>query len=416
MKGHAQNIVIIGGGIASSTLAILLTRAGRNVHVIDKPVKLDLLVGESLLPAVVPFLQELGVEEEMKEFSMYKPGAAFIMRGGRPLLLDFEQLSGMTSTYSYNIPRPRFDEMLKNKAVREGVAITNGRVRVSTDSDRVVLDQETLETCGLTHQPDLVIDCSGRAQVLRHALGLGGKAGNRHDTCLFAHYRDVNLGVDTPGYVVITSMEVGWCWRIPLKDRMSVGVIVDTERLKTYGATPEERLDAILREDPIMSEATRGAERITQVKVFNNYQWVTERFFGENWVMAGDSAGFVDPALSSGVLLALHGASSLARALTGNEKGQREAMARWERKYRKHILAWQELVDYFYDGRLFAMIMQGHDYESIHWLGIVNRHIARNFQGVVMGARTISPYSQRLVRFLINKAIVKYQPAEWAVV
>jgi flavin-dependent dehydrogenase len=231
-----------------------------------------------------------------------------------------------------------------------------------------------------------------------------------------SHYRDVDLGVELPGCVVITSMATGWCWRIPLMERMSVGVVIDTGRLQSYGSSLDERLEAALKDDPIMRLATRRAERTSQVKVFNNYQWVTKRFFGENWALAGDSAGFVDPALSSGVLLALQGASSLAKILISDVNDQRAAMHRWEKHYRKHIVAWQELVDYFYDGRLFAMIMQGHDYEAIHWLGLLNRHIARNFQGVVMGALTTSTYSQKLVHLLINKAIVKYQPADWAVI
>src|SRR2546425_9224504 len=167
-----HTIVIIGGGIAGSVLAILLARAGRNVWIVDQPIKLDILVGESLLPATIPILQELGVEEEMKAFSMFKPGVAFIMRNRRPLAFNLARLKGVTCTYAYNVPRPQFDEMLRSRATQEGVRVVHHRVRVSADHDRVLLDAATLHACGLDKQPNLVVDCSCRALLLRLVIGV----------------------------------------------------------------------------------------------------------------------------------------------------------------------------------------------------------------------------------------------------
>ena len=327
-----SKVVVIGGGVAGATVSLLLARAGQRVWMLERPNRIDPLVGESLLPAAVPILRKLGVEDDVRVFATLKPGVAFIMRNRRTLSFRLERLRGMTCTYSYNVPRPQFDEMLRSRAVETGVQVVEGTVRVDDGDGRVLLDGETLGACGLDDQPDFVVDCSGRAQVLRRKLGIGGRPGKRCDTCLFAHFRNVDLGVPQPGFAVITLMSAGWSWRIPLPGLMSVGIVVDTDRLRSFGSTPAERLRNVLESDQILSLAMAGAERVSEVRVFNNYQWVTDHFAGENWAMVGDAAGFVDPTLSSGVLLALQGATAFAKVFVDRGRPLQVHLARWERR------------------------------------------------------------------------------------
>ncbi|AGC46083.1 tryptophan halogenase [Myxococcus stipitatus DSM 14675] len=413
-KVRIGQVVIVGGGVAGSTLAIYLARAGRDVLIVDRPLKLDLLVGESLLPPATTILQDLGIEEQVKACSTLKQGVAFVMRTGRVLLLNLQRLTGLSASYAYNVPRPQFDQLLRTRAQEVGVRVVQHAARLRVEGGRVELDAETLEACGLKGQPDLVIDATGRARMFGRAMELPGVAGKRNDTCHFAHYENVDLGVSLSGCAVITAMKTGWAWRIPLPDRMSVGVVQDTAHLTAYGSTPEERLENALRDDPIMAAALREGRRLTSVRVYNNYQWRYERFRGPNWILVGDAAGFVDPTLSSGVLLSLQGASGLAQALTADDVSS--ALTRWEATYRENIATWQELVDSFYDGRLFAMIMQGEDFaRNNEMLGPFNRHMERNVAGAVLGARTTHWYGKRLVRMIINHGLVRYQPGEWAI-
>ena len=48
---------------------------------------------------------------------------------------------------------------------------------------------------------------------------------------------------------------------------------------------------------------------------YSNYQSRCTRGVGENWALAGDSYGFVDPVFSSGMLIALQSADWLAEAI-----------------------------------------------------------------------------------------------------
>jgi len=77
-SGKINTVAILGAGPAACTLAILLVRKGLRVAMLHRPRTAPLLVGESLVPAIVLMLRKLGLEEEVAAYSQYKPGACLI--------------------------------------------------------------------------------------------------------------------------------------------------------------------------------------------------------------------------------------------------------------------------------------------------------------------------------------------------
>ena len=63
-NGKINTVAILGAGPAASTLATLLVSAGLKVAMLHRPRTAPLLVGESLVPAIVLMLRELGVSEQ----------------------------------------------------------------------------------------------------------------------------------------------------------------------------------------------------------------------------------------------------------------------------------------------------------------------------------------------------------------
>src|ERR1700723_271519 len=78
MTPAACDILIIGGGPAGSTAAILLAEKGYRVVVLEKARHPRFHIGESLLPANLPILERLGVTEKVRAIGMEKWGAEFI--------------------------------------------------------------------------------------------------------------------------------------------------------------------------------------------------------------------------------------------------------------------------------------------------------------------------------------------------
>ena len=69
---------------------------------------------------MIPVLRRLGIEDRVREFSVRKPGASFFHGGGSRLHFSFTDRGNKAPGYAYNVPRPRFDRLLRDRAVELG--------------------------------------------------------------------------------------------------------------------------------------------------------------------------------------------------------------------------------------------------------------------------------------------------------
>ncbi|MAE97355.1 MAG: hypothetical protein CL910_22120 [Deltaproteobacteria bacterium] len=410
VRGPLQSVAIVGGGPAGSALAVYLGRAGKKVVLFDKGNRPPIIVGESLVPATVPFLAELGIEDEVRAYSTFKEGATFVFNSEESLSFKFEEVRKARTKYSYNVPRDKLDASIAAMAEGSGAQILResaGLVR-EAGSDRVVLDSETLaRTEGfLGGPPDLIVDASGRRRLLPNLLELPFEAGPRKDTALFAHCEGVGQVIE--GNVHTDTLSHGWSWRIPLPGKMSVGFVVNSEHLKTLGVSPEEQFDGILAREPVIKAWGAEPRRLTDVLKYTNYQLVSKRGFGEGWVLLGDSLGFVDPVFSSGLLLAFDGAKSLSEAILAG--GDSRAMQRYEQRARRHIRTWQKTIDHFYNGRLFTLFKVGQVVRHTPVGRMLDFHFRRHLPRVFTGEASASRYSPALVDFMCRYALMENDP------
>lgn len=404
MKNKLQKIVIVGSGPASCTLAILLARAGRNVTMYFQPKRAPVIVGESLVPAIIPILRLLGVEEEVKAFSTFKPGACFNISPAVNFSFPFDRVRSNLPGYAYNVPRALFDDCLMETACKAGVKVIEKAAtieRVGT-TDRVKL-------AGESEQPDLIVDATGRLRMIPNLFGIPSERGPREDTALFAHVDQTKL--DHEGYVHTTRLERGWSWRIPLPGRVSLGCVVPAAHAAKFGATKEERFDNLLKQDRVLREVAGDSKRLTPVVEHTNYQLITSRLVGENWVLVGDTAGFIDPVFSSGLFITMNGAIVLADAI------QRDALPEYEAHVHKHLKSWLQIVSYFYDGKLFACFRVGQRYRDTALGKLIFPHMDKHMGRIFTGAAAMAPYSRALLNFSMKMTNLSEGPrvAEMAV-
>ena len=418
-------IAIIGAGPAGCTLAALL--AGQKVPVIvfDDEKRPELLVGESLIPAIIPFLRTLGIEDRVAAISMRKPGASFLHREGLEMHFDFRSVEGVLPTYSYNVPRPGFDDLIRERAKELGARFIKHRARLIAQpgdaKKELRLDDAALAAARLNEPPALIVDAAGRARISARALGIGAKSGPRRDQAHFAHYHDFDHPY-AEGQIVITYHDFGWSWRIPLRDCMSFGVVMCAGHSERWGASPEERLQRILANESRLVPHSRPARRVSDVFSYTNYQLISDRGHGPGWVAMGDSFGFVDPMLSPGVFLAMESAVSIANIVTRRDTTnmatmQRE-LARHERDMRTWILAWQELIGYFYDGRIASFFVEGNEMKRKHpgaFSNFMERNTARRIACMASGATTRSTWSRQCLAQSIKWLTAPEQHAAYAV-
>ena len=408
-----SSVAIIGGGPAASTLAVLLARAGIRVGIWHKPKAAPLIVGESLVPAIIPMLRKLGVEDEVRKYSMLKPGATFNLSPEIAFSFFFENLKGLPR-YAYNVPREKFDATLLEAAQKAGAAVFETAAELSrvTGTDRVELSAATIAATGgfFTEAPDLIVDATGRLRLLPNLLGIASHEGRRKDTALFAHVDATHL--DHEGHVHTTRLDRGWSWRIPLPGRVSLGMVVPAEHLPQFGATKEERYDNLLKQDPQLRLVAGAAKRITPVMEYTNYQLVSERIVGDGWALVGDTAGFIDPVFSSGLFLGMNGAFLLADAIQNGSPG---AFQRYQSEVKHHLETWHEIVDYWYNGRLFTCFKVGEKLRDTLLVKLTFPHMNKHMGRIFGGAASNSAYSIGLLRFAMKYGLKDEDPNEFLV-
>src|SRR5690349_22367675 len=115
------DVLVIGGGPAGSTVAAQLAERGRDVVVLEKAQHPRFHIGESLLPANVPLFEKLGLAEEVRRIGLYKPGAEFVSdHYAKSNLFFFANATHPLSTYSYQVRRASFDQLMFEHCRRRG--------------------------------------------------------------------------------------------------------------------------------------------------------------------------------------------------------------------------------------------------------------------------------------------------------
>jgi flavin-dependent dehydrogenase len=413
MKHRTKNVAVIGAGPAGAAFASFLQMKGIEVTLFDDGKRPELIVGESLIPAIIPVLRRLGIEERVAAIGLYKPGVSFVFGEQETIDFSFQPVARCSlPTYAYNVPRPAFDQVLDERATELGVRRVRTRAKLEREgADGLRLSAETLALAPWLagRQPDLLVDATGRSRLFSRMLEIPAQAGPRHDVSYFAHYEGFQQ--EKPrGQVIIGRLDRGWSWRIPHQDRLSVGVVMNRDDAAQLGETREARLEAAIERDPVLRAAGVGRRRVSEVATYTNYQLVSERGYGPGWTMIGDAFGFVDPMLSPGLWLALQSAEILSEHL--------HQLGSYDRKMRELIKAWWELISYYYDGRMFAMYHTGMTLSRKYDVAptrAMHKHIETQIACMASGASTLKRYSRGLVRFMANHGILGHDPAALAI-
>lgn len=406
---NPRSIAILGGGPSGAALGAFLAREGRDVVLFHHGKRPPLIVGESLVPAVIPYLRRLGIEQEVAEYSIWKGGATFVFGTEGRLSFRFDEVRKAKTTYSYNVPRDLFDATCLEAARRAGVKIVDygAHLEREGDRDRIRLSDDTLAAAGnaLQGQPDFIVDAGGRRRMLAQLLGIPTLDGDRRDTALHAHFEGIEVEIE--GNVHTDRLEHGWLWRIPLPGRVSMGVVVDSQFIRKFGDNANDQFDNFLKDDPVIRDYARPARRVTPVVKYTNYQSRATRGVGPNWALAGDAFGFVDPVFSSGMLIAVQSADWLAEALL---KGTPRALADYEKRVLHNLICWQRVIGWFYDGRLLTMFRVGQYVKDTPIGKLLDFHFRKHMPRIFTGENATHPYSLGLVQFMVNYGLARNDP------
>jgi flavin-dependent dehydrogenase len=365
------DVAIIGGGPAGSTAAALLARAGRRVLVLERDKFPRFHIGESLLPFSMQAFTRLGLHEKfvkagfMEKFGGEMYGAC----GNEGVKFYFEDGFRSQTDRSYQVTRADFDKVLLDHAAESGAEV---REETSVDSIDFSDDAATLMISakgnGAPEQirARYVIDAGGRNSILSAKFKLKKNYEHLQKVSVFAHYDGMIRAEGRDGTLTRMVRAIDrWFWVIPLTaTRTSVGVVLDGEVYKKSKLSAEDFLEQAIREQPLLMEAMRDAERVTPVRTAADFSYRSTRLFGDRWMLAGDAAGFIDPVFSSGVFLAVLGGEQAADALhevLDRPAKRKKLFTRYERNINKAMDVYLRFVDAWYSKEFIEVFLHPQD-------------------------------------------------------
>ncbi len=387
------DIGIIGGGPGGASIASYLANAGLSCVVFESDLFPRPHVGESFVPASTRVFKEIGFLEQMDQAGFPKKyGGAWTTSGKGPVYSDsFEGLEadchvkirfderkqpGVDRNYTFHVDRGKFDLMLLQHAHRLGAAVYEG-IRVQhvdfseADHPRIIF---TMGNNKFHTNVRMVVDASGRRTLLGNQLGLRIQDAVFDQYAIhtwFEGYDRTVLAKDAfqSEYLFVHFLPLtnSWVWQIPITETItSIGVVTQKKHFARSRQMREEFFWQCLKSRPELAAELRAAKQLRPLKDEGDYSYAMKQICGDNFVLVGDAARFVDPIFSTGVSIALNSsrfasADIIRAAQTGNFR--KESFQTFESTLRRGTKNWYDFITMYYRlNALFTAFVQDERY------------------------------------------------------
>lgn len=358
------DVLIIGAGPSGAIAAGILVQLGWQVQILEREQFPRFVIGESLLPQCMAFIEEAGMLDAVNAAGFqHKNGAAF-QRRGEHVVFDFREKFSPGPGTTFQVQRAVFDQVLADEAERQGARIhyRHEIIAVDVSGEQAVVRYRTPEGTEGEIRPRFLLDASGYGRVLPRLLDLHRPSNFPVRQACFTHVKD---GIDNPAFdrnkILITTHPEQpdvWYWTIPFSNgTCSLGVVARQEFFADYPEDGNTRLMQIVHEDPYLSELLAKAEIIRPVQQITGYSANVSSLHGPHFALLGNAGEFLDPVFSSGVTVGMKSASLAAGLLNRQLRGE---SVDWETEFaiplKKGVDAFRTFVTGWYDQRFQDII------------------------------------------------------------
>jgi len=358
-------VLIIGAGPAGAIAAANLHRLGHRVLVLERETFPRFSIGESLLPHCMTYVEEAGMLEAVNAHGFqFKNGAAF-RHQDRYTWYDFEEKFSPGPGTTFQVDRAQFDKLLADEAARQGVEIRYKHTITQVNLQGATAQASFTDAEGKpgTVECRFILDASGFGRVLPRLLDLEAPSDFPVRQAVFTHVDDrIAEGEFDRSKILVTvhpeERDI-WYWLIPFSDgRCSIGVVATREKIALRKEeTLVAQLQRFIAEAPELKHLLRNARFNYMAREIVGYSAKVKTLAGDKFALLGNAGEFLDPVFSSGVTIAMRSASTAAKVLDRQLRGENvDWQTEYEEPLRQGINTFRVFVETWYDGRFQDVI------------------------------------------------------------
>lgn len=327
MTGSARrwegDAIVVGGGPAGATTALLLARAGVRVLLLERArFPRDKPCSEYLSPAMTAVLERLGdgILDEVEHAAHAKLyGMRVVAPSGAAMVGRFSGDHGHPPPrpYSFALPRTVFDAILLRAAQRAGAVVREG-----TAVEDLLFEQGAVagviarSGCGMrdAYRARVVVGADGLRSVVARRLGLVRCSAPRR-IAFSAHVAGV-AGVDGLGELHVSAQ--GYVGLGPIGGGVTtVALVVPLGAVRRHATDFRASFFNQLERFPGLAGRFDAGRLVRAVLVTGPFaRWARRPVAaGGGAMLVGDAADFFDPFTGQGIYSAVHGAELAAACL-----------------------------------------------------------------------------------------------------